>query len=193
MAKPVTEWDEAYILSLPKENSEIERKGRMKLDLAAGADENDVLDELAKQLSALANTGGGKLIYGLKDDGTVDNGGVSTQIKNGTKEWLERRIPGITDYEILGFNVHEFEPKSPSSQIQHGKAIYIVDIPDSDRAPHQSNRDMKYYVRLGSQSLPASHKLIEDIRNRQKHPNVSLADIKFELQTPRQVGADRSL
>ncbi len=193
MSKPVGEWDEAYILSLPKENNVIERKGSKKLDLRAGADENGVLDELAKQLSAFANTGGGKLIYGLKDDGTVDSGGVSTQVKNGTKEWLERRIPEITDYEILGFNVHEFEPKSPGSQIQHGKAIYIVDVPDSDRAPHQSTRDMKYYVRLGSQSLPASHKLIEDIRNRQKHPNVSLADIKLEISATTLVGQDLSL
>jgi hypothetical protein len=30
MLKPVSEWDEAYILSLPKENNEVERKGSQK-------------------------------------------------------------------------------------------------------------------------------------------------------------------
>jgi hypothetical protein len=181
MSKPLSEWDEGYILSLPKENDEIERKGSKKLDLTAGANENDVLDELAKQLSAFANTGGGRLIYGLKDDGTVDSGGVSTQIKRGgTKEWLERQIPGLTEYEILGFGVHEFERKSVDSQIQAGKALYVVDVPDSDRAPHQSKRDMKYYVRLGSQSSPARHIMIEDIRNRQKHPRVYPSEFKIE-------------
>jgi len=53
--------------------------------------------------------GGGQIIYGLKDDGTVDNGGVSTQVKNGTKEWLERRIAKSTENEITGFRVRRVE------------------------------------------------------------------------------------
>jgi Putative DNA-binding domain len=173
MLKPVPEWDESYIVSLPKENSELERKGSKKLDLTvSGVDENDVLNELAKQLSAFANTGGGKIIYGIRDDGTTD-GGVSTAIKKGgTKEWLERQLPGLTEYEIVGANVFEVGPSNSQSQILTGKALYIVDVPDSDRAPHQSRRDWKYYIRLGSQSQPAPHKLIEDIRNRQKYPRL---------------------
>jgi len=47
MSKPVIEWDEDYILSLP-ENDEFERKGAMLLDLKAGANEDDVLNELTK-------------------------------------------------------------------------------------------------------------------------------------------------
>lgn len=182
MSKPVSEWDEAYILSLPKEDDELERKGSLKLDLTAGADENDVLAELAKQLSAFANMGGGKIIYGLKDSGAVDAGGVSTQVKNGTKEWLERQIPILTEFEILGFKVFEFGPSANGSQIGAGKALYVVEVPDSDRAPHQSRKDFRYYVRLGSQSLPAPHKMIEDIRNRQTHPRVSISEITVELQ-----------
>lgn len=122
MPKPVSEWDETYILSLPKEDNQIERKGSLKLDLIAGADQDDVLNELAKQLSAFANMGGGQVIYGLKNDGTADAGGVSTNVKNGTKEWLERRIPELTEYEILGFNVIEIGPKALGSQIQADKA-----------------------------------------------------------------------
>jgi len=185
MSKPVSEWDEAYILSLPSESNEFERKGANLLDLTiSGVNYDKVADELAKQLSAFANTGGGKIIYGLKDDGTVDGGGISTQIKSGgTKEWFERRIPDLTEYEIVGFNVHEFGPNTAASQIQKGKALYVVDVPDSDRAPHQSKRDMKYYVRVGSQSLPAPHRLIEDIRNRQKHPRISLGEITIDVRS----------
>jgi predicted HTH transcriptional regulator len=40
------------------------------------------LNELAKQLSAFANVGGGRIIYGLKNDGSID-GGVSTTMKKG--------------------------------------------------------------------------------------------------------------
>ena len=91
----------------------------MLLDLTVGGVTYDkVADELAKQLSAFANTGGGKIIYGLKDDGTVDNGGVSTKIKEcGTKDWLEQRIPELTEYEILGFSVHEFGSQGSNFQI----------------------------------------------------------------------------
>ena len=36
-------------------------------------------------------------------------------------------------------------------------------------------------MRLNSQSVPAPHWMLEDIRNRQRHPNVSLGDVKLEL------------
>jgi len=178
--RPVRNWDEAYLLSLPKEDNEFERKGARKLDLTLGADENDVLNELAKQLSAFAHSGGGKIIYGLKDDGTVD-GGISTVMKKGgTKEWLERQSAALTEYEIVGANVFEIESSIANSQIDIGKAVYVIDVPDSDRAPHQSRRDLRYYVRLGSQSLPASHRMIEDIRSRLRHPRLDFSEISLE-------------
>ena len=61
MAKPIEQWDENDILGLPPgENDTFERKGSMLLDLSIpGVNENDVLNELAKQVSAFANTGGG--------------------------------------------------------------------------------------------------------------------------------------
>jgi hypothetical protein len=192
MSRPVSEWDEAYILSLP-ENDEFERKGAMLLDLKAGADENAVLDELAKQLSAFANTGGGRIIYGIERDGSIKCGGVSTDIKpGGTKEWLERKIPSLTEYEIVGFSVDEFTPSSQESHIAPGKALYVITVPDSERAPHQSVRNKKYYIRNGSQSEAARHRIIEDIRNRQKHPNVSLALTKIQDINPRQPEADHA-
>jgi hypothetical protein len=53
MLKPVSEWDEAYILSLPKENNEFERKSSQMLDLTLPrVNEDQVLNELAKQSRA---------------------------------------------------------------------------------------------------------------------------------------------
>ena len=177
MPKPAAEWDEDYILSLPVgEDDRLERKGARLLDLTIpGVKEDSVRDELAKQLSAFANTGGGNLIYGLTDAGAIDSGGVSRTVKGRatTKAWVEDLIPMLTDYEIVGVNVYEVLGNSQNSQIETGKALYVVDVPDSDRAPHQSTRDLRYYVRLAGKSQPASHRLIEDIRNRARHPNVS--------------------
>lgn len=183
MAKPIEQWDENDILGLPPgENDTFERKGSMLLDLSIpGVNENDVLNELAKQVSAFANTGGGRIFYGVTDDGRVDNGGIATSVKGKTKQWLEDVVRAQTEFEILGYNVYEVLPLQNGTSITAGKALYIVDIPDSDRAPHQSRRDFKYYIRVASKSLPAPHRILEDIRNRQKHPDVNLSGISLEV------------
>jgi hypothetical protein len=183
MAKPTADWNEDDILALPAgENDFFERKGARLLDLTIPkVREDDVRDELAKQLSAFADTGGGRIIYGVNDAGTVDNGGVARVLKGrqSTKEWLENVIPTLTDFEIVGCNVYEITPKPERSVIAPEKSLYVVDVPDSDRAPHQSTRDLRYYVRLGGKSQPASHRMIEDIRNRQKHPILKIASIQI--------------
>jgi hypothetical protein len=102
-------------------------------------------------------------------------------VKGKTTQWLEDVIRAQTEFEILGYNVYEVLPLQNGSSITAGKALYIVDIPDSDRAPHQSRRDFKYYIRVASKSLPAPHRILEDIRNRQKHPDVNLSGISLEV------------
>ena len=78
MSKSPSEWDEEYILALPLEDDTLERKGSRALDLTlSGVDENKVRDELAKRLSAFANSGGGRIIYGASNDGKIDRGGIS--------------------------------------------------------------------------------------------------------------------
>ena len=51
----------------------------------------------------------------------------------------------------------------------------------------------KYYIRNGSQSVPARHKISEDIRNRLKHPRVILASITTESTKLSQPSEDRKL
>jgi hypothetical protein len=186
MPKPVSDWEEEDVLALPPgENDGFERKGAQLLDLTIpNVKDNAVLNELAKQLSAFANMGGGQIIYGVTNAGTISNGGIARVIRGNqpTKEWLEDVIPTLTDYEITGFNVYEIQPKPSGSALAPDKSLYVIDVPDSDRAPHQSKRDNLYYVRLASRSQPAPHRLIEDIRNRARHP-------KIEIYEPHILGA----
>jgi hypothetical protein len=185
MSKPINKWDEDDILQLPLgENDNFERKGSELLDLTLQSVTPDkVLNELGKQLSAFADSGGGRIFYGVRDDGTVDRGGVTRIIRGrqNAKDWLESVIPAVVAYEILGVNVYEVLPKATGSVIAKDKALYIVDIPDSERAPHQSVRDNKYYIRLGGRSQPASHQLIEDIRSRRKHPTVDVTSVDLQV------------
>jgi hypothetical protein len=183
MAKPASEWTEDDVLALPAgESDAFERKGARKLDLTlGGVREGEVLDELAKQLSAFANSRGGRIIYGVADDGTVDSGGVARTVKGrqSTKDWLEDVVPKLTYFEILGFNIYEVMPKAAASLLAPDKSLYIIDVPDSERAPHQSARDLKYYVRFGGKSQPAPHGLVEDIRNRARHPSIDIEEIQL--------------
>jgi predicted HTH transcriptional regulator len=155
MPKPVSDWEEEDVLALPPgENDGFERKGAKLLDLTIpGVKDGLVLNELAKQLSAFANMGGGQIIYGVTDVGTISNGDIARVIRGrkSSKEWLEDVIPTLTEYEITGFNVYEIRPKPSCSSIAPDKSLYVVDVPDSDRAPHQSTRDHLYYVRLAKQ------------------------------------------
>jgi hypothetical protein len=96
---------------------------------------------------------------------------------------LEDVIPTLTDFEIVGFDVYE-PPKAVASKLAPDKSIYVVDVPLSDRAPHQSKRDLKYYVRLAGKSHPASHRLIEDIRNRAQHPKLEVHDLHIINAVP---------
>lgn len=174
MPKPVADWDEDDVLSLPSEGSQIERKGTLLLDLTLSeVQESRVLGAMAKQISAFANSGGGQLIYGINNSGQVDRGGISRIIKGrqSTKEWLEDILPALTEFAVVGINVYEILPRADGhSSIAKDKALYVIDVPDSEKAPHQSKQDWIYYVRLGSKSQPASHRMLEDIRNRARYP-----------------------
>lgn len=114
-----------------------------------------------------------------------------------TKERLEDVIPTLTDFEIVGCNVYEILPKVSGSVLTSDRSLYVVDVPDSDRAPHQSSRDRKHYVRLGGKSQPAPHRLIEDIRNRARHPKLEVMDVHIAtagfVPNPQQEGGSLSL
>ena len=63
------QWTEDEVAALPSgEHDYFDRKAGALLD----ADRNNLLDVLAKEGSAFANSGGGHLILGVADDGNFD-------------------------------------------------------------------------------------------------------------------------
>jgi hypothetical protein len=174
-------WDEDYILNIPTgEHDWVEFKDARKLDLnLPGVNNSDVRNELSKQISAFANTGGGTIVYGVADapagaSRMVDkNGGVSLSIKGGTKEWLEDIIPQLVDLPLTRFNIYVVVRGAPTSGVAAGKGLVLVEIPESENAPHQAN-DHKYYARVGGKSRPIQHRLVLDIMGRTKHPKMNV-------------------
>jgi hypothetical protein len=164
-------WTEAEVRALPAgEHDYFDRKSG-----AIFGDTEKLKGTLAKGVSALANSGGGSLILGVQDDGTLD--GVPL-LRGATpvREWLEQVIPGLVSYPIAAFRVHIVEADAEASEIPAGVGIVVVDVGDSALAPHQcafsGGQAIKgiYYQRQGGHSVPAPHFYIELLRQRLTSP-----------------------
>jgi hypothetical protein len=119
-------------------------------------------DELAKDVSAFANSDGGVLIYGVEEkdqlpirvDGGVDDSECS-------REWIEAALmtgitPRVDDVRILPLVT------TP------GRTMYVIEVAKTFRGPHQGP-DKRYYKRHNFKSVPMEDYEINDVRNRRKH------------------------
>jgi hypothetical protein len=185
--KSASEWDLNQVLQMPAgEFDWLEFKGRKGLDLTLpGIDENKVLDDLSKQLSAFANSGGGVLVYGIlsphgNGPRSVDDGGVNLAIKSpSTREWLEDVIPNLVEFPLRKFNVYALTNKFGAPGLADDRCIILIDIPNSEEAPHQA-RDRVYYARVGGKSRPIGHRFVTDIFHRERHARF---EVKFGFRS----------
>lgn len=159
-------------------NSLIENKVEENLNLdykAAGSldKQNNKTTEISKDISALANSDGGILIYGIKEDNV--NKHLPEKIdpinrKDFTKEWLEQIIQDKIRPRINDFKIHPID-------INNEQVVYVVEVEKSNTA-HQAF-DKKYYKRFNFQSTAMYDYEIRDILNRSKNPEI---DLDFELK-----------
>jgi hypothetical protein len=171
-------WKEDEVLSLPKGEQDF-------FDRKSGAiiGKNTFEDDLAKALSAFANSGGGHLIIGVADDGVID--GVPKVVKGSIKlkDWLEQKIPRLLNYPLQDFRVHEVEPSTPTN-IPANHVVIVIDIGDSPLAPHQVVNKHLYYYRAGGRSEPAPHFFLELLWGRQnRYPGQKVARAWLDIIT----------
>jgi len=125
--------------------------------------------KFSKQISAFANAQGGRVFLGIRDDASIDEG-IPVDVKSGgTKAWLENLIQDLVTPRLQEYNVFEVS-------ISEKRAVYVIDIPNSDHAPHQA-KDQRYYLRIAGMSRPMDHIHIEDVFRRNKNPVMNLARI----------------
>jgi hypothetical protein len=161
-------WREAQVVSLPAgEHDFFERKSGALLSSA------DLRKDLGKAVSALANSGGGHLILGVRDDGTFDGLDLVKSGRTTSRDWLEQIVPNLVDFPLRDFRVHQVEPATPTS-IPEGKGVIVVDIGDSTLAPHQVEESRIYFYRQGGRSVPAPHFYLETLRNRLVGPMLTV-------------------
>jgi hypothetical protein len=118
--------------------------------------------ELARDVTALANSAGGVIVYGIRE---VDGGRF--ELDEGVEpverfvDWIEDVLSSIQQ-RIDSLHVHSvpLETRSP------GREAIVVYVPQSPRAPHQA-ADYRFYKRHGARVLPMEEYEIRDVSRRQ--------------------------
>ncbi len=122
--------------------------------------------EVTKDVSAMANSDGGIIIYGVTENGHLPGNIDPVNRQEFSKEWLEHVISNIRP-RIDNLKIHPVTIGSSDFDV-----VYIVEIPQSHTA-HQAT-DNRYYKRHNFESVPVQHYEILDILNRQQHPRIEL-------------------
>lgn len=116
--------------------------------------------EISKDIASFANSDGGIVVYGINE---LNHKANSFSFIDGdifTKEWLEHVINSSIQRRI---NELEIIPVRENNSLD--KTIYIVKIPKSIDAPHQS-RDKRFYKRFNFESVPMEEHEIRQLYGR---------------------------
>src|SRR5262249_38779718 len=158
----------------------------LNLDYKAG----DALDkadkkktEITKDVSAMANSAGGTIIYGIKEYAQPDKKHLPEDFApidrtQFSKEWLEQIINSIQP-RVNGIIIHPVDLSTGPNDV-----AYAVEIPQSTTA-HQA-RDFRYYKRFNFESVPMNDYEVRDVMHRRTLPDVTVEFGSKWTKSPRQ-------
>jgi len=127
--------------------------------------------ELAKDVSAFANSAGGFIVYGLIEKNHVADSLSFIDGDEITKEWIEQVIQTRIQRKIEGLKI---TPVRINNDLQ--KSIYIIKIPESSLAPHMTS-DKRFYKRYNFESVQMEEYEIRNLYNRKEKTNLVIHDI----------------
>lgn len=165
---PADGWTEARLIRLIdekiresasldyKQSRALAKTGKAKLDLS-------------KDVSAFANAGGGTLIYGIAENERQEPDGLDEGIDPLviSKEWLDDVISSGIQRKVEGVRIHVVDLTGERA----GRVAYVIEIPQSMRAPHMS-ADHKYYKRHNFKSEPMEDYEVRDVALRGSAPRL---------------------
>lgn len=127
--------------------------------------------ELAKDVSAFANSAGGFIVYGLIEKNHVADSLSFIDGDKITKEWIEQVIQTRIQRKIEGLKI---TPVRINNDLQ--KSIYIIKIPESSLAPHMTS-DKRFYKRYNFESVQMEEYEIRNLYNRKEKTNLVIHNI----------------
>ena len=161
-------WDQTrvqqYIDDGIEESQKLDYKAAGALDKSGGKRK-----EITKDVSAMANTDGGVIIYGLKEDS--NNRHLPGQIDpvnrlDFSKESLQQVIGNIRP-KIDGLLIYPVPIGNSNTDV-----VYVVEIPKSHTV-HQAS-DKRYYKRFNFECVAMDDYEIREAMNRGQHPRIVL-------------------
>ncbi len=126
--------------------------------------------EISKDISAMANSDGGVIIYGIKTHSEKEKKHIPEDFDEGISasqvsiEWLEQVASSNIQPSIDGLRFHHIELKAKSTD----RFVYVVYVPKGTRA-HQA-ADKRYHGRIERTTTALEDYQIRDINNRLKYP-----------------------
>lgn len=139
------EWDESDIVSLIENRVPESLKLEFKACDALRQSNKFLRSELIKDVSALANSAGGTIVYGIKEDKVTHEAESLDEGYDPAELRLERFQQIIDDniersIEGIRYNSIRLDATRP------GKVLLVISVPQSTRSPHMANHC--YYKRL---------------------------------------------
>ena len=126
--------------------------------------------EIAKDVSAFANSDGGIIVYGIEEKDHKAHALSYIDGNTYTKEWLEQVIQDNIQRRIDGLEIFPIREEGNVA-----KSIYVVKIPRSSNTPHMS-ADKCYYKRNNFRSVKMEEYEVRDLFYRESTPNLKIAD-----------------
>lgn len=156
---------------------QVEESTHIEFKRGINKDDGNWRNELAKDISAMANSDGGMIIYGIEEKKI---GGISvadkiipiTNIKLETFDQIvsSKIQPIIKGIEFISISIPE-----------HDGLVYVVRVPKSDTA-HQNLYSHQYHKRRNVIVEPMEDYEIRDTMNRSKFP---IIDLEFSIERQR--------
>jgi hypothetical protein len=162
-------WSEARLLRLiverTRESATLEFKGAEALSR-----QDRAKIQISKDVAAFANAGGGTIIYGIAEgDGSEAERLDPIDPTKASKEWLDDIISSGIQRRIDGLRIHVVD----LTQSRVGRVAYVVEIPQSTRAPHMA-ADHRYYKRHNFKIEPMEEYEVRDVALRSHAPDLFL-------------------
>jgi hypothetical protein len=164
-------WEQSRIQGLI--NDKVEESLKLEYKAAGAIDRsNNKKAEITKDVSAMANSAGGTIIYGVKEYDKKNKRHLPEKLDginrlDYSREWLEQVIGNIQP-RIDGLIIHPV-----TLDIGDNQVAYVVEIPQSNTAHQATN--YRYYKRYNFESVPMQDFEIRDIMGRQKTPKFRLS------------------